>query len=340
LPSLSGVISLNSQTSLKQPPWQSNADGETRRVGIEIEIGGLELDSLTRSVADYLHLKVKDKGRYERILVGDATGEWVVEIDYKLLKDLGRDKRSDELFTDRLKQAGEDVLAWASESLVPLEIVSPPLPLDRLNEVEKLIEHLRSIGAKGSSDSSINAFGLHLNPELAKHDARYITASLKAFICLYEWLVDNAKIDFSRRVTSYIDPFPRDYIKKVLALDYWPDLATLIDDYLIDNPTRNRALDMLPLFKFLDEDRVTSKLDEELIKARPTFHYRLPNSEVDKKNWGLYVAWNDWLEVEYMAANEAKLNSCCQAYLDFLNSPTKTLFNKWSEQVQKIWLSQ
>jgi hypothetical protein len=33
-----------------------------------------------------------------------------------------------------------------------------------------------------------------------------------------------------------------------------PDLDTLIDDYLEYNPTRNRALDFLPLFLHLDED--------------------------------------------------------------------------------------
>lgn len=204
-------------------------------------------------------------------------------------------------------------MTWAAEALVPHEIVSPPLPLARLGEVETLIAQLRERGAKGTSDRALNAFGMQFNPELPSLEPRLITACLKAFLCLYDRLYVRADIDFTRRITSYVDPFPSSYVKKVIAADYWPDLTTLIDDYLIDNPTRNRALDMLPLFKFLDEDRVCARADESLIKARPTFHYRLPDCDIHKPHWGLHVAWNDWVEVERMAADEIRLQRCCAA---------------------------
>ena len=38
----------------------------------------------------------------------------------------------------------------------------------------------------------------------------------------------------------------------MLDAGYGPDLGALIDDYLAANPTRNRALDLLPLFAELD----------------------------------------------------------------------------------------
>lgn len=224
------------------------------------------------------------------------------------------------------------------DALVPLEVVGPPLPLDRLDDVEALIAHLRKAGASGTSDSAVNAFGMQFNPELPSHEPGFITACFKAFLCLYGWLYIRADIDLSRRVTSYVDPFPTDYVKKLLATDYRPDLATLIDDYLADNPTRNRALDMLPLFMFIDEKRVRARTDDVLIKARPTFHYRLPDCKIDQPDWGFYVAWNDWVEVERLAADEERLQACCAAYLEFLNSPIKRLFNKWATSVEKEWL--
>jgi hypothetical protein len=45
----------------------------------------------------------------------------------------------------------------------------------------------------------------------------------------------------------------------------------------------------LPLFAFLDEDRVRAKLDDPLIKSRPTYHYRLPNTDFHKPNWGIVL---------------------------------------------------
>lgn len=328
----------NQTRILQQPPWQQNAEGKTRRVGVELEMSGLDLDTLAELVANFLDLDMTSDGRYERRLQGDPAGDWVVELDYDLLKQLGREERGDKTLADQLNKSAEEVLAWAAETLVPLEIIGPPLPLDRLEEVEALITHLREAGAKGTSDSAVYAFGMQLNPELPSHEASMITASLKAFMCLYDWLFMRADIDLARRVTSYVDPFPTDYMKKLLAADYQPDLASLIDDYLADNPTRNRALDMLPLFLFLDEKRVRATTDDALIKARPTFHYRLPDCKIDKPDWGLYAAWNDWVEVERLAADEERLQACCEAYLAFLNNPLKRLFSKWATSVEKEWL--
>lgn len=323
---------------LKQLPWLKNSEGNTRRVGVELEVTGLTLDALAGCVADFFGLRAEEDGRYERRLRGDADGDWIVELDFDLLKRLGHETYSGDSLRSDLERAAEDALAFAAESLVPLEIVSPPLPLTRLDEVEALIVRLREAGAMGTSDSAVNAFAMQFNPELPSLDPHHITVCLKGFLCLYDWLGVRAKIDLSRRITSYVDPFPRDYVLKVIAADYHPDMDALIDDYLADNPTRNRALDMLPLFKFIDEDRVVSEADDALIKARPTFHYRLPDCDIHKPDWGLYVAWNDWAEVERLAADEARLEACCAAYLDFLQSPLKRLFGDWAATVEDQWL--
>jgi len=323
---------------LNQPPWLQNAAGETRRVGVELEMNGLTLDAFAAQVADFFDLEHIPDGRYERKLQGDPAGDWVVELDYDLLKRLGRRERKEETLIDDIDRTTEDVLAWAAEMLVPVEIISPPMPLDRLQDVEALIVKLRAAGAKGSSYSPVNAFGMQLNPELPSHEPEVVTACLKAFLCLHDWLYARADIDMTRRMTSYVDPFPRDYVVKLLAADYQPDLATLIDDYLEHNPTRNRELDMLPLFMFLDEERVRARVDDVRIKARPTFHYRLPDCDIDNSDWGMFVAWNDWVEVERLAADADRLRGCCQAYLQFLDQPINRLFGQWAKTLEEEWL--
>lgn len=324
---------------LVQPPWLENAAGKPRRVGVELEMTGIELDALAAHLADFLGLHARIIGRYERVLKGDPDGDWLVELDFDLLKKLGRERREEGTMSAEIASVAEDALAWAAKSLVPVEVISPPLPLERLSQFEGLIERLRKAGAKGTSDSAINAFGLQFNPELPSFEPRLIACALKAFVCLYDWLYERADIDMSRRVTSYVNPYPDDYVRKIIAADYWPGLSALMDDYLAYNPTRNRALDMLPLFAYLDEDRVLAQTDDELIKARPTFHYRLPDCDIHKPDWGLQFAWNDWVEVERLAVDEARLQACCIAYETHLGSPLSRVCSNWAEAVEHGWLN-
>jgi hypothetical protein len=327
------------RTPLEQPPWTANADQGPRRVGVELEMTGLGIDELARLVAERLGASVESRGRYERALTGDAAGDWVVELDFDLLKRLGREEREAGTLAGDLGQSAEDALAWVAESLVPLELVSPPLPLDRLGEVEGLIAVLRQAGAKGTSDRLINAFGMQLNPEIPSTDPKVLIALLKAFLCLYEWLQTRADIDLARRATSYVDPFPGDFVRKVIAPDYWPEMADLIDDYLADNPTRNRALDLLPLFLHLDEARVRRVTDDPLIKSRPALHYRLPDCDIHLPDWGLAQAWNDWVEVERLAADGERLRGCCKAYARFLDRPLERLLGDWKAELERVWLA-
>ena len=330
----------NEKAVLLDPPWLHNEQGMTRRVGVEIEMTGLTLEQITRIVAEQLQGKVSSKGRYERQITDSQGENWLVELDFHLLKQMGREERPSSTLGGELGNSAEDALAWFAESLVPFELVSPPLTLERLPEVEVIIRQLRKAGAKGSSDSLVNAFGMQLNPEVPDSRPETLTRFIKAFLCLYDWLYQRAQIDLSRQVTSYINPFPARYIKEVVAEDYWPELEQLIDDYLVDNPTRNRALDCLPLFLHLDKARVRRTTDDPLIKPRPTFHYRLPSSEIHSPDWGLFVSWNDWIQVERLAADSKRLQACCQAYRQHLDKPLDRLMGKWIQEVESQWLNQ
>ncbi|MFN2300289.1 MAG: amidoligase family protein [Gammaproteobacteria bacterium] len=318
----------------------NGADGAPRRIGVEIEMNGLPLDALAELVANALDLTVEETGRYERALHGDSAGDWQVEVDFQLLKELGREVRDEDTFADDLRSTAEEALKRLAEPLVPLELVSPPLPMERLSDIRRLIPLLRDAGAKGTSENLTNAFGMQFNPEIPAADSDTLLAYLKAFLCLQDWLFKRADIDVARRATSYVDPFPSEYVRAVVAVDYWPDRDRMIDDYLTANPTRNRALDLMPLFLHLDEQRVRAATDDPLIKARPTFHYRLPNSDIGRPGWGMELAWNDWLEVERLAADRDRLDACCRAYTAFLDQPLQRWLGNWAGRVRRRWLSQ
>lgn len=321
-------------------PNRTNASGELRRVGVEIEMNGLSLPRLAEVTAAQLGLEVSAESRYEYRLSGDPAGVWQAEVDFRLLKEMGQTQYRQGEFGDEVRQTLESLLHRVSEPFVPLELVSPPLPLDRLDDIEQLNQQLRAAGAKGSSDQLLNAFGLQFNPELPALDATTIRRYLQAYLCLNDWLVHHDQTDLARRVTPYIDPFPRDYVQRVLDGAYQPDLATLIDDYLHWNPTRNRALDLLPLFAELDPQRVRAVTDDPLIKPRPTFHYRLPDCQIHRPDWSPVRAWNDWCQVEYLAAEPVRLAACASAYRRLQGPPLERWMNDWVAEVEGQWLHQ
>ncbi|WP_462320748.1 amidoligase family protein [Halochromatium sp.] len=329
------------------PPLTRTSDGQERRVGVEIELSGLTITETAELVRETLFGakgfgagggEMLHPGRYEIALRGDPAGDWQVELDFAFLKSLGRRSRSQDDLGDAVGELAEDLLRMVAERIVPVEVISPPLPLSRLAEFNTIIESLRAAGARGTADDPTYAFGMQLNPEVPATDVDSIRQYLQAFLCLEDWLRERAAVDLTRRLTFFAEPFPKGYVRLAIAPHYSPNRTQLIDDYLDANPTRNRTLDMLPLFTHLDEARVRARVQDERIKSRPTLHYRLPNSEVDKPGWDLSVPWNDWLVVERLAADPARLESLCSKYSAYLNNTLERLTGDWKQECQQ-WLS-
>lgn len=318
------------------PPAMSTAEGKPRRIGVELEMIDLSVDEVSRIVAELLNGEIVQDTRYEHLIKGDDAGDWGVELDYEYLKELGRQQPDDDQLLAMLGEFAEGVLRAGAETIVPVEVVSPPLPLERLADVQALIGALRNAGAKGSGAGISYAFGMQFNPELPALDAETVARYLKAFFCLYDWLLDRSDVDLTRRLTGFSAAFPGSYVRKVVDPAYWPRLDDLIDDYLDDNPTRNRALDMLPLFLHLDKERLRAVVDDPRVKPRPTLHYRLPNCEIDDPDWGVHLAWHDWLQVERLASDEAMLEDICTAYSTWLDSPLNRLIENWAEQAGSL----
>ncbi len=307
-----------------------------RRMGVEVEFSGLDIERIVELTHDQLGGEVDRVSDYEIFVRNTAVGDFGVELDFSYLKKLGREKDQD-IDVDDLDNLAEGVLALFAKRLVPYEIVSPPMPMNEVWRMESLMARLRLAGAKGTHHAVAYAFGLHLNPEMPDLKAETILAYLRAFLALFEWLKVRSDVDLSRRVTPYIDPFDSAYIKLVLAEGYAPDMDQLIDDYLEHNPTRNRALDMLPLFTHIDEDRVRAVVSDDRVKPRPTLHYRLPNCQIDESDWGLIRPWRDWLQIEALASDPRRLDTVCRAYRKYLKNPAGALFKDWGAASSR-WL--
>lgn len=314
------------------------SDGETRRVGVELEFSGLNIDTISQIVGNQFNGNLKRISAYETIIENTEFGEFRIELDFSYLKQLGREA-DHELKKEDLEELPEKVLAAVAEQVVPFEVVTPPIPMDRLAVLEPMVEQLRTEGALGTRRSAIYAFGLHLNPEMPGVDAGTILAYMRAFMCLYDWLERVGEVNWSRQLTPYIQRFPKNYVRKVTDLDYSPDLSHLIDDYLEENPVRNRALDMLPLFAHLDEQRVRKIVDDDRVNARPTLHYRLPNCDIDLDGWSVNTPWSDWMQVELLANDELRLEKMCRGYRRYLESTIASLTGDWSKNCER-WLAE
>jgi hypothetical protein len=317
------------------PAQKLNSSGAERQVGVEIELSAPDMDVLVATVESCFGGTRHELSRYEVEIDNTDFGTFKVEVDYDYLKKMARESnQSDSLIDDLQTQA----LGTLSKGLVPYEIVSPPIPVSQLNRLQELTVKLRELGCKGTRDAIWKAYGVHFNPELAKLDAASITSHLKAYVCLHEWLSKREQVDLSRRFTPYINPFGEDYVKHILPADYQPELAALIDDYLQFNPTRNRTLDMLPLFSYLDDERVRNIVDDGLIKSRPTFHFRLPNCDIDNPQWTMATAWNDWCSVEALAGNNTLLAAVCSEYQTHLSNILPDIIDPWYKKVAK-WIA-
>ncbi|MEJ7729923.1 MAG: amidoligase family protein [Polyangiaceae bacterium] len=299
------------------PPVLHTADGRVRRVGVEIELGGLDEQEAAAVVAEVYGGTVRQTGDYTLQVFDTSLGDFRVELDSHLLK-----HHHGRAFLDRIgvprpvENALESVVGSVLRTFVPSEIVAPPVPVTDLHQLEALREALHRRHAVGTRQSLLYMFGFQMNPELPALDVDTLRRHLAAFLVLYEWLVEVSDVDITRRTMSFIDPFPEAYRRKLLAADYAPDLDGFVADYMEANPTRNRPLDMLPVLVTVRPELVmASALEPDQIKARPTFHYRLPNSLLDEPGWSFAVEWNRWVEVERLADDRPRLARLSAAYL-------------------------
>ncbi len=293
-------------------PHPKNPSGESRLVGIEIEFGGLGEADAAEVVAKALGGEIRDSGPHERIVADTALGDIEVMLDTRF-----REK------TDKLTQTVLDLLT----GIVPVEIVTAPIRPEDIPKVDQLNAALRNAGAMGSRAGILLGFGMHLNPEVAGEGIADIRPVAAAYAFLEDMIRADDPIDASRRLLPFVDPYPREWLD-ALAADEAQDwaISDMIDAYLATTPSRNRGLDLLPLFRHLDEDRVVAKMgdDSEMVSARPAYHYRLPDCRIDEADWSIAAEWNRWVKIERIAADGDAIRDLAKAWRDYRDEFTAT----------------
>lgn len=327
------------EAEFAEPPHKLNYEGKERRVGFEFEFTGIEMEDAARMLTRLYGGSVNRISTYEFEINETEFGRFKLELDAslflnkkyeKILKTVGVD-----IAASKNREAIEKALRDAASAVVPFEIITPPVPLSKLAEINRLIDELKRWKAKGTGSSLFYAFGLHINPEAAELSADSLLRHLKAYTLLDPWLREEAEINISRKITPYINEYEPEYMRLILQEQYKPEFDLLMDDFFRFKNTRNRAMDMIPLFIFMDESLVRKKTEDELSSGRPTYHYRLPNCSIEEKAWSLAPAWNHWVLVEKLADDRKALQQYARAFLkmdkDALFAPKK----KWVKLIDR-----
>ncbi|RYD76700.1 MAG: amidoligase [Sphingobacteriales bacterium] len=321
----------------KLPTVLQNSEGKIRTVGFELEFGGADLDTTAQCIIDLYGGKRVIHNKFLQEVAETELGKFSLKMDALMLTEKSYEKTLEKFGIDIKDKSVEEMMESVASIVVPYEVGAPPIPMTQVHRIDELRKALHHKQAEGTHFSIFNAYATHINPELPALNAETILRYIKAFLLLYPAIHSRAELAIRRRLSSYINPFPEGYISLVLNENYAPDFDTLLVDYHIYNPDRNRPLDIYPAFAFIDKSKTDALPDIGNVKPRPTFHYRLPNCEIDSPEWSLAIDWNEWVAVENLAnsVNE-ELNILCREYLDQKAETTFGFNNKWIKKTEYL----
>jgi len=152
-----------------QPPQQNDTAGNLRKVGFELEYGGLQLqESAELIIKVFASGSIKKINPYHYKVIDTAFGDFSLVLDFQFLISQGlqkwlQDIGLDEIIDTKTAIELEAFVATLSQTVVPYEIATPPLPLDKLDIMETLKEEFRIKGALGTTANPFYAFGFHIN---------------------------------------------------------------------------------------------------------------------------------------------------------------------------------
>lgn len=290
---------LNDVRGFRELPHPETRDGQPRRCGMEIEFSGMDEATAAQIVARTLGGQVSQNGPHLHAVEGTDIGDVGVELDTRYAK-------------PGHQLVPESVLD-AARVIVPVEIITAPLPPDQWDRVIDLTTALRDAGAKGTSDSLVAGFGIHFNPEITSYDDPYLIRTIIAYGLLEGWLREWRPLNVARRILPFVDPWPAHFIDALLLapkLDL-TKVAGLVHSHLNG---RNYGLDLLPILHAHDPKGFAALFGTVASGARPAFHVRFPDCRLDEPGWSIAGEWDSWWLVEALAADEARYNALCTAW--------------------------
>ena len=193
------------------PPITTNKAGKERSVGFEFEFTGVEMDQTASILSRLYGGKIEQLSTFEFKVSGTKFGDFGLELDAQLIREKKYEKFLQsigiELSEFVEQETIEDSLKELASSVVPYEIITPPILLSEMHELTKLVDELRKHKAKGTGSSFVYAFGLHLNPEIPDDSTGLLLNYLRAFVLLDPWIRKDGKVDVSRQITPFINRF-------------------------------------------------------------------------------------------------------------------------------------
>lgn len=310
-------------TEIDRLPQVATVDGTPRRVGIEVECGGLTEAEVAQVAAATLGGTPRRVAEYDFKVEGTELGELQVMLDTVYREQSG----------SALARLGLDL----SRAVVPVEFVTEPILPQQIPQIDRLCAALRDAGATGTRDGILLGFGVHLNVAVRGETGGDIMPTVRAYGLLEDWLRVVAEIDVSRRALPFVHTWPHAFVD-LLAEDAaagW-SVRDLIDAYLTHTPSRNRGLDLLPLLRHLDEPRVVAGLrDAHAVNPRPAFHYRLPDSRIDDPAWSVAEEWNRWCMIE-RTGDDAELLAALAAAWRARRARPRPMGRSWAEEVDAL----
>lgn len=284
-------------------PSRLTVDGRPRLVGVEIEFTRLSERKAAECLQALLGGTVEEEDPHAFRLMGSRLGDIGIELDMRHVHP-GREGPGRRLGT---------LARWlgaAVSPLVPRELITGPLPVEQLGDLDGVVEALRAAGAGGEGAILTDSLGLHFNIMAVATDAPALLRLLQAYLVLEPGLRAESLTSRLERFHAP-PPYPAAYIRRTLSPDYRPDIEQLCADYLAANPTRKRSLDLLPLFLQLFPEQVGPRIRGK-VKPRAVLHYRLPLAYVGRPGWSLAADWNRWVAVEALAADPKRLAEACR----------------------------
>lgn len=150
------------------PPIPARAEiayGKGRRFGMEPEMIGLSVDEVSRFVARHTGATLVETSCYEHGFRGDTAGGRKTEYDFEYLRQQGREEANEDEFLACSTTRQRGVVCRRRDHRA-LEVVSPPLPMPRLADIQSLIARPREAGAKGAGAGISCAVGTQFNQAL------------------------------------------------------------------------------------------------------------------------------------------------------------------------------
>lgn len=300
-------------------PMPETEAGKPRLTGVEIEFAGLDEVTTAEAIVESLGGTNSAVEAHSRTVTGTCIGDIGVELDTALRKVKGIPLLEEGLSLAR--------------GLVPVEIVTAPLSTGDVRRFSDFLHVLRNRGALGSRAGVLLGFGVHLNPEVVGPDHPHTLNTIIAYALLEHWLRQHEGVDGTRRVLPFVRAWPESFVLALIEErpSHMAEVMRLAAGHI---DSRNHGLDLLPLFKAHDAE-LFEKLfpGDTLTSARPTFHFRLPDSRIDEPDWSLARPWALWHRVERVAATPTTLD----ALIDAKSSATRTVTNgAWIDAVGKI----